>query len=90
MAALFTGDLDSAGHALEEQLRLCREHVWPEVATEGLASVAAIAICAGDAQRGATLLGASEATGTIADADVEKQFEQRFFEPARQALGGLG
>ena len=88
MAALFTGDLDRARTALEEQLRLCREHVWPEPAAEGLAGVAAIAICAGDAKRGATLLGAASATGPIADADVARQFEQRFFEPARQVLGG--
>ena len=88
VAALFTGDLDRARNALEEELRLCREHVWPEVAAEGLAGVAAIAICDGDALRGATLLGAASATGPIADADVASQFEQRFFESARQALGG--
>ena len=89
MAALFTGDLDRARTALEEQLRLCREHVWPDPAAEGLVAVAAIAICAGDAKRGATLLGAASATGPIADADVARQFEQRFFESARQVLGGV-
>jgi hypothetical protein len=88
VAALFAGDLDRARNALEEQLRLCREQVWPEVAAEGLAAVAAIAIDAGDAKRGATLLGAASAMGPIGDADVERQFEQRFFESARHVLGG--
>ena len=88
MAALFTGDLHRAGNAFEEQLRLCREHVWAVPGSEGLAGVAAIAIVTGDVERGATLLGAAEAAGSI-DADVEKQFEERFFESARDAPGGI-
>ena len=88
VAALFTGDLHRAGNAFEEQLRLCREHVWAVPGSEGLAGVAAIAIVTGDVERGATLLGAAEAAGSI-DADVEKQFEERFFESARDAPSGI-
>ena len=89
LAALFTGDLDRARGAFEEELRLCREHVWTGHATEGLAGVAAIAIETGDAKRGATLLGAALAADSIGDADVESQFEERFFESARNGLGAI-
>jgi hypothetical protein len=42
IAALFTGDLDQARNAFDEQLRLCRKHVfW--VGAEGLTGLAAIA-----------------------------------------------
>jgi predicted ATPase/DNA-binding SARP family transcriptional activator len=89
LATLFTGDLERARDAFEAALRLCREHVWILPATEGLAGMAAISIGAGDAKRGARLLGAALAVGPIGDADVAGQFEERFFEPARDALSGI-
>ncbi len=42
LQALFSNDLDGAGIAFEEQLRLCGEHAWNNhVAAEGQAGIAA-------------------------------------------------
>jgi non-specific serine/threonine protein kinase len=87
LAALYSGDLDRAQEAFEEQLRLCREHVfW--VAAEGLSGLAALAARRGDPKRAARLLGAATAIGPWdADTDVRDALEQRFFEPARRRYG---
>ena len=81
LEALFTGDLDRAQVAFDEQLRLCREHVidWP--ASESLAGVAAIATQQGDLKRAVRLLGAATANSPIGDADVTAQFEQASSHP---------
>jgi tetratricopeptide (TPR) repeat protein len=83
MEALLTDDLDRARSAFEEQVRLCREHVLRHVAAEGLGGLAAIEARCGDPERAARLLGAATAIGSIGDADVEPQLEERFFAPAR-------
>ena len=87
LEALFSGDLDRAQDAFEEQLRLCRDHVlW--LAPEGLAGLAAVAACQGNPDHAARLLAAATATGGWdADAEVRDAFEQQFFDPARQRHG---
>ena len=87
LAALFIGQLDRAQTEFVEQVRLCREHVWPEPAGEGLAGLAAIAAARGDLERAALLLAAARAAGTIADDDVEAHLNEHFFEPARADYG---
>jgi predicted ATPase/DNA-binding SARP family transcriptional activator len=83
LEALFTGDLDRARSAFEEQVRLCREHVLRFLAAEGLGGLAAIATRRGDPERAARMLGAATAFGSVGDADVEPQLEEQFFAPAR-------
>jgi predicted ATPase/DNA-binding SARP family transcriptional activator len=83
LEALFTGDLDRARSAFEEQVRLCREHVLRFLAAEGLGGLAAIATRRGDPERAARLLGAATAFGSVGDTDVEPQLEEQFFAPAR-------
>jgi hypothetical protein len=87
LEALFTGDLDRARIAFQEQLELCLEHVnW--VAAEGLSGLAAIATRRGDPERASRLLGAASAVGPWdGDADVAEQLEERFFAPARRQVG---
>jgi hypothetical protein len=87
LEALFADDLDRARDAFDEQLRLCREHVVMHLASEGLGGLAAIAVRRGDPDRAAPLLGAATAIGSVADADVNAQLEQRFFAHARRAPG---
>jgi len=82
IAALFTGDLDRAHSAFDEQLRLCRKHVlW--VGAEGLTGLAAIAARRGDPDRAARLQGAATARGMCTDTDVAAELEEHFFAPAR-------
>jgi len=87
LAALFTGDLERARDAFNEQLQLCEEHVISDSTAEGLAGLAAIASRRGDPHRTAQLLGAATAQGAIGDADVTEQLEEQFFGPARAAFG---
>jgi hypothetical protein len=87
LTALFTDDLDRARVAFDHQLRLCRDHVWPEHAAEGLAGLAAAATRGADLNRAARLLGAASALGLIGDADVTDQLEEHFFGPARAKHG---
>jgi predicted ATPase/DNA-binding SARP family transcriptional activator len=84
--ALFTDDLDRARNAFDEQLRLCRKHVfW--VGAEGLTGLAAIAVRRSDTERAARLQGAATAHGSCTDADVTAELEERFFAPARARHG---
>jgi tetratricopeptide (TPR) repeat protein len=84
--ALFTGDLDRARSAFDQQLRLCQNHVfW--VGVEAMIGLAAIATRLGDPERAARLLGAATATGLCADADVTAELEEHFFAPARARHG---
>ena len=61
LAALLTGDTDTASHAFREELTLCREMVVRPVVFEGLRGLAAVAVVHGDDKRAATLVGAADA-----------------------------
>jgi predicted ATPase/class 3 adenylate cyclase len=87
LAALFTGDIDAARTAFDEELWLCHELVTPWFASEGLAGLSAIAIRHGDLDRAARLHGAATAHGFVGDADVLAHLEREFFRPARKRYG---
>jgi hypothetical protein len=84
LAALLTGDTDTARHAFREELTLCRELVVPPIAFEGLRGLAAVAVVDGDAMRAATLLNAARAHryGEPTDA-LDARLETGFFDPTR-------
>jgi hypothetical protein len=61
LAALLTGDTDTAQDAFRAELKLCRELVVPAFAAKGLLGLGAIAADRGDFQRAARLVGAATA-----------------------------
>jgi predicted ATPase/DNA-binding SARP family transcriptional activator len=88
LAALLTGETDTALQAFREELTLCRETVVPPVAFEGLRGLAAIAVVDGDARRAATLVGAADAHRYDTPEDpVEARLDETFFAPARTRCG---
>jgi tetratricopeptide (TPR) repeat protein len=88
LAALLTGETDSASHAFREELTLCREIVVRPVAFEGLRGMAAIAVMHGNDKRAATLVGAADANRYDQPEDpVQARLEAVFFEPARRRYG---
>ena len=54
LAALLSGEIDTATRAFREELRLCREMVVRPVVFEGLRGLAAVAVVNGDDDRAAT------------------------------------
>jgi predicted ATPase/class 3 adenylate cyclase len=88
LAALLTGDTETARQAFREELGLCRELVVLPIASEGLRGLAAVAVNDGDANRAATLLGAATAHryGEPHDA-VHARLETAFFKTARTRHG---
>jgi hypothetical protein len=88
LAALLTGETDTASHAFCEQLALCREMVVRPAMFEGLRGLAAVAVVDGDDRRAATLVGASDAHRyDKAEDPVEGRLDETFFEPARTRCG---
>jgi predicted ATPase len=88
LAALLTGETDTASHAFREELTLCREMVVRPVAFEGLRGLGAVAVVHGAANRAATLVGAADAHRYDQPEDpVEARLEGAFFEPARTRYG---
>jgi predicted ATPase len=88
LAALLTGETDTASHAFREELTLCREMVVRPQAFEGLRGMAAIAAVNGDDKRAATLVGAADAHRYDQPEDpVEARLEGAFFAPARTRCG---
>jgi hypothetical protein len=88
LAALLTGDTDTASHAFREELRLCREMVVRPAAFEGLRGLAAVAVADGHDKRAATLAGAAEAQRyDQAEDPIEARLDQTFFDPARARCG---
>ena len=88
MAALLTGETDTASHAFREELTLCRETVVRPVVFEGLRGLAAVAVVHGDDKRAATLVGAADAHRYEQTKDpVESRLDETFFEPARTRYG---
>lgn len=63
VAALLTGDSDTASHAFREELTLSRDMVVRSVVFEGLRGRgrAAVAVVEGEDKRAATLIGAADA-----------------------------
>jgi hypothetical protein len=89
LAALLDGDIDTAGRALQEELRLSRELVVPLVVGEALRAVAAVAVIGDDLARAARLVGAAT-THTyepVADDRVHARLDTIFFRPARSRYG---
>jgi predicted ATPase/DNA-binding SARP family transcriptional activator len=88
LAALLTGDLDTAAQAFREELALCREIVVRPVAFEGLRGLAAVAAVSGDDTRAATLVGAAEAHRCDWPEDpLEARLDGAFFDLARTRYG---
>jgi predicted ATPase len=84
LAALLTGETDTASRAFREELTLCREMVVRSSLFEGLRGLAAVAVVDGDAERAATLVGAADAHRyDLAEDAVEARLDQEFFAPAR-------
>jgi non-specific serine/threonine protein kinase len=88
LAALLSGETDTASRALREELSLCRDMVVRPVAFEGLRGLAAVAVVQGDDKRAAALVGAAEAHRYAkAEDPVEARLDVTFFEPARARCG---
>jgi hypothetical protein len=88
LAALLTGETDTAWHAFRDELRLCREMVVRPVVFEGLRGLGAVAAVRDDDRRAATLVGAADAHRYEQTADpVEARLDETFFEPARTRCG---
>jgi predicted ATPase/class 3 adenylate cyclase len=88
LAALMSGETDTASHAFREELLLCSEMVVPPVLFEGLRGLAAVAVMDGDNKRAATLVGAAEAHHYDKPEDrVDARLDETFFEPARTRCG---
>ena len=88
LAALLTGEADTASRAFREELTLCRTMVVRPVVWEGLRGLAAVAVVHGDVERAATLVGAAAAHRYDRTQDpVEVRLDQTFFEPARARCG---
>ena len=84
LAALLTGETDTASRAFREELTLCRDMVVRSSLFEGLRGLAAVAVADGDAERAATLVGAAYAHRyDLAEDAVEARLDEEFFEPAR-------
>jgi len=84
LAALLTGDTDSAADAFREEVALCRDMVVRPVVFEGLRGLAAIAVLQGDDIRAATLVGAADAHRYDNPEDpVVARLDKTFFVPAR-------
>jgi predicted ATPase/DNA-binding SARP family transcriptional activator len=88
LAALLTGETDTASRAFREELTLCRDMVVRPLVFEGLRGLAAVAVVDGDAKRAATLVGAAGAHRYDNPEDpVEARLDEEFFEPARTRCG---
>jgi predicted ATPase/DNA-binding SARP family transcriptional activator len=88
LAALLTGDADSAQLAFCDELELCRELVTRPLAGEGLLGLAAVAASRGAADRAARLVGAATAHSYgMQQPEIEARLEAAFLEPARRRHG---
>jgi predicted ATPase/class 3 adenylate cyclase len=88
LAALLTGETDTASHAFREELTLCRDMVVRPVVFEGLRGLAAVAVAHGDDQRAATLVGAADAHRYHQpEGPLEARLDETFFAPARTRCG---
>ena len=89
LAALLTGETDTASHAFREELKLCRDLVVRPVAFEGLRGLAAVAVVDGDdnARRNTRRRRCHAHRYDQAEDPVEARLDETFFEPARARCG---
>src|SRR5919198_6160159 len=87
LARLFTSHFAESAQAFIHQLSIAREQVMPQLASESLGGLAATHAVAGENEQCAVLLGAARQFGGVADPAVWAELEQRFYAPARRALG---
>jgi hypothetical protein len=88
LAALLTGDTETARDAFREELKLCRELVVRAIASEGLRGLAAVGAVHGDDHRAARLVGAATAHRYDQPQDaVDARLDALFFQVARTRCG---
>jgi tetratricopeptide (TPR) repeat protein len=88
MAALLTGDVETANGAFREELRLGRTLSVVSFATEGLEGLAAVAVAQDDLPHAARLYGAAKAHRYgMPPYPVEERLWRTVFEPGRRRLG---
>jgi non-specific serine/threonine protein kinase len=88
LAALMTGDTDTARDAFHEELEICRKLVALPIASEGLLGLAAVAVIDGNLRRAARLRGAAAAHGYGQRQDaVEARLDEAFFKTAGMRYG---
>jgi predicted ATPase/class 3 adenylate cyclase len=88
LAALMTGDTDTARDAFREALVLSRQLVVPLIASEALLGLAALDAMRGDARRAARLVGAATAHRRDQSQDlVNARLDAAFLEDARARCG---
>jgi hypothetical protein len=88
LAALLSGDIDTAAQALRKELLLCRDIVVRPIVFGALRGLAAVAAVKGDDTRAATLVGAADAHRyDTSESAVDARLEETFFEPARNRRG---
>jgi hypothetical protein len=88
LAALLTGETETASRAFREELTLCRDMIVRPQVFEGLRGLAAVAVVDGDAKRAAILVGGAGAHRYDNPQDpVQARLDEEFFEPARTRCG---
>ena len=91
LTALFLERIDVAERRFRDQLAICRRERFEDDWGEPALGLAAVAARAGDGQRAAVLVGASEAPFrrllVAADESVVERLLARFIAPARAAVG---
>ena len=90
LAALLTGDVETATEAFRQELRLCRELVVRPFVAEGLQGLAAVAATCNDLARAARLRRASARRYGRPDDAVDARLETVYFGPARTRGGATG
>jgi hypothetical protein len=84
LAALLTGDTETARNAFREELTFCRDLVVRPIASEGLLGLAALGAVHGDDHRAARLVGAAAAHRYDEPQEtIDARLDAMFFEVAR-------
>jgi hypothetical protein len=88
MAALLTGEIDTARGAFRDQIQLCRELAVLPAASRGLRGLAAVAAAREDLDRAARLVGAAAAhLHGQREHPADARLARIFLEPARARSG---
>jgi hypothetical protein len=88
LAALLTGNSETASHAFREQLTFCREMVVRPALFDCFRGLAAVAVVDGDGTHAARLVGASDEHRCDKTEDPgEARLDGAFFDPARTRCG---